>query len=42
VHSKVREVTPRFESDRYWADDIAGLQEAVLGGVIGAGEDLLD
>jgi hypothetical protein len=33
----VREVTPRFGSDRYWADDMAALQAAVLDGKIGAG-----
>ncbi|HET9811010.1 MAG TPA: aromatic amino acid lyase, partial [Sphingomicrobium sp.] len=35
IHSKVRELTPRFTSDRYWADDIASLQKAVLAGEIG-------
>jgi histidine ammonia-lyase len=38
VHAKVREITPRFTSDRYWADELAELQAAVLGGGI-AGED---
>ena len=42
LHSKVREITPRLESDRYWADDMAALQSAVLGGEIGAGADVLD
>jgi histidine ammonia-lyase len=37
VHAMVREVTPRFGSDRYWADDMAALQAAVLDGKIGAG-----
>jgi histidine ammonia-lyase len=41
VHSKVRELTPHFTSDRYWADDMAALQAAVLAGNIGAGEDFL-
>ena len=41
VHSKVREITPRFTSDRYWADDMAALQAAVLAGEIGAGEEFL-
>ena len=41
VHSKVRAITPRFTSDRYWADDMAALQAAVLAGEIGAGEDFL-
>ena len=34
VHAKVREITPRFTSDRYWADDMAALQTAVLAGEI--------
>ena len=38
VHAKVREITPRFTSDRYWADELAELQAAVLGGGI-TGED---
>ena len=41
VHSKVREITPRFTSDRYWADDMAALQAAVLASEIGAGEEFL-
>ena len=32
VHAKVREFTPRFTSDTYWADDLASLQSAVLAG----------
>jgi histidine ammonia-lyase len=35
VHAKVRGSTPHFTSDRYWADDMAGLQAAVLAGEIG-------
>jgi len=42
VHSQVREITPGFTSDRYWADDMAALQAAVLAGEIGSGEKLLD
>jgi histidine ammonia-lyase len=38
LHSKVREITPRFTSDRYWADDLAELQAAVLEGGM-TGED---
>jgi histidine ammonia-lyase len=37
VHSKVREITPRFTSDRYWADEMAALQAAVLAGELGEG-----
>ncbi|HET9813574.1 MAG TPA: hypothetical protein VFP57_07960, partial [Sphingomicrobium sp.] len=35
VHAAVREITPHFTSDRYWADDMAALQAAVLDGRIG-------
>jgi histidine ammonia-lyase len=35
VHARVRDITPRFTSDRYWADDMAALQAAVLAGEIG-------
>lgn len=38
IHAKVREITPRFTSDRYWADELAELQAAVLGGGV-TGED---
>jgi histidine ammonia-lyase len=41
VHSKVRGLTPRFTSDRYWADDMAALQAAVLAGEFVPGEPLL-
>jgi histidine ammonia-lyase len=36
VHAKVREITPRFTSDRYWADELAALQAAVLAGEVGS------
>jgi histidine ammonia-lyase len=36
IHAAVREITPRFTSDRYWAPDLAALQAAVLAGGIGA------
>jgi histidine ammonia-lyase len=38
VHSRIREISPRFTSDRYWADDMAELQAAVLAGGV-TGED---
>jgi histidine ammonia-lyase len=41
VHALVRQVTPHFSADRYWADDMATLQAAVLAGGIRAGEDFL-
>jgi histidine ammonia-lyase len=37
VHARVRGLTPRFTSDRYWADDMAALQAAVLAGEIDPG-----
>lgn len=41
VHALVREITPHFTSDRYWADEMAALRAAVLAGEIGAGEEFL-
>jgi histidine ammonia-lyase len=38
VHAKMRELTPRFTSDRYWADEMAALQAAVLDGRFGVFE----
>ncbi len=35
VHAKVRAISPRLESDRYWADEMAALQAAVLAGETG-------
>jgi histidine ammonia-lyase len=37
IHAAIREITPRFGSDRYWTDDMAALQAAVLDGTIGTG-----
>ena len=37
VYSRIRQTTPRFTSDRYWADDMAALQDAVLGGEFNSG-----
>ena len=34
LHAKVRELSPHLVSDRYWADDMAALQSAVLAGEI--------
>jgi histidine ammonia-lyase len=36
LHSKVRGHSPRLESDRYWADEMAALQAAVLKGELGS------
>jgi histidine ammonia-lyase len=37
VHAAVRSRSPHFTADRYWADEMSALQEAVLGGEIGEG-----
>jgi histidine ammonia-lyase len=37
LHSTVRELSPHLVSDRYWADEMAALQAAVIRGEIGAG-----
>jgi histidine ammonia-lyase len=43
VHAGVRRHSPHLVSDRYWADEMAALQAAVLGGEFGTGiEPLLD
>jgi histidine ammonia-lyase len=36
VHAKVRALSPHLTVDRYWADEMAALQSAVLAGEIGA------
>jgi histidine ammonia-lyase len=36
IHSAVRTISPHFAADRYWADEMAALQSAVLAGGIGA------
>lgn len=36
VHAKLREYSPHLTGDRYWADEMAALQEAVLAGEFGA------
>ncbi len=36
VHAKVRALSPHLQTDRYWADEMAALQAAVLAGEIGA------
>jgi histidine ammonia-lyase len=35
VHAKVRGSSPHFGEDRYWADEMAAMQAAVLAGEIG-------
>jgi histidine ammonia-lyase len=37
LHSKVRAISPHLEADRYWADEMAALQSAVLGGEMSGG-----
>ena len=36
IHAQVRERSPHFTADRYWADEMRALQDAVLAGEIGA------
>jgi len=36
IHAAVRVRSPHFTADRYWADEMAALQSAVLSGEIGA------
>ena len=38
VHAKVRCLSPHLGADRYWADEMAALQAAVLAGEIGDGQ----
>jgi histidine ammonia-lyase len=42
IYSAVRERSPHFTADRYWADEISALQSAVLAGEIGAEGVALD
>jgi len=35
IHAAVRDLSPHFTADRYWADEMAALQAAVLKGEIG-------
>jgi histidine ammonia-lyase len=35
IHAKIRAISPHLESDRYWADEMAAMQEAVLAGDMG-------
>lgn len=39
LHAKVRAVSPRLGTDRYWADEMAALQSAVLAGEFGDAGD---
>ena len=41
IHAKVRALSPHLVNDRYWADEMAALQAAVLAGAIGS-PSLLD
>jgi len=36
VHAKVRAISPHLAQDRYWADEMAALRDAVLAGEIGS------
>jgi histidine ammonia-lyase len=41
LHARVRALSPHLETDRYWADEMAALQAAVLAGEISGGGALL-
>jgi histidine ammonia-lyase len=41
LHSEVRQISPHLEADRYWADEMAALQSAVLDGTLSGGFLLL-
>ncbi|HEV2044358.1 MAG TPA: aromatic amino acid lyase, partial [Sphingomicrobium sp.] len=36
LHAQIRALSPHLETDRYWADEMAALQAAVLAGEIGS------
>jgi len=38
VHGRVRAISPHLDGDRYWAEEMAALQAAVLAGEIGAAD----
>jgi len=40
LHAQIRALSPHLETDRYWADEMAALQAAVLAGEIGDGNSL--
>ena len=40
IHGAIRALSPHFTADRYWADEMAALQAAVLEGAIGEAEVL--
>jgi len=40
LHGKVRAISPHLEADRYWADEMAALQAAVLAGDLSGGFEL--
>ncbi len=41
VHDKIRSISPHLGTDRYWADEMAALQAAVLAGEIGNAPGLI-
>ncbi|QDP19946.1 histidine ammonia-lyase [Sphingomonas xanthus] len=41
LHEKIRTLSPHLVSDRYWADEMAALQSAVLEGTLDNGDEAL-
>ena len=37
LHAAVRAISPHLEADRYWADEMAALQSAVVAGTMSGG-----
>ncbi len=42
IHAKVRAISPHLETDRYWADEMAAIQAAVLAGEFGTFDAIAD
>ena len=40
LHAKIRTISPRLESDRYWAGEMAALQSEVIAGTLNVGFEL--
>jgi len=38
IHARIRAISPRLDQDRFWADEIAAMQSAVVAGEFGTFE----